>query len=568
MRLPRILVVAIVLAFGMTAPAAAQAQPDVTISFDKNQCSIVVDSGSTAAKISFKFTEVQIGGRSVSVGSQRLIAGDSLFVGERVVNLSKLAVQGVVQRAGFYDISLGDAASSSRRGRADANRYASFSQLKLAAGDFVRGNAIVVGGELESDAEVNGYVIALFGDINLGAAATCHRDVLAVGGRIQRDRKARIYGALQSTDSWKRSDIFRRRQRNYGYQPITWSKGLSYNRVDGLTLNAGVAFQSEENFVPRFFAEVGYGASSSIWKYRLGFDHRLFDYHQLSYGGAVYRQTKTADDWICAGGENTVYALLRREDFRDYYQGEGAEVFAEQQVNGRHSFRADYHVEVLDSMPAFPRLWALLGGSKDFRSNFSSVAEGARGVGLRAFTNHEAAVALKYKYQSALDPARNASQGWWLAFQYEHSSGAIASDFNYDRYTFEVRRYQRVNELLNINVRAIYGEVTGAAPIHRLFYLGGIRTLRGHEIKQYYGTEVGLINVEYVINPDRTILDFAAVADVGGVGFGDRSLSQSRWRGDVGVAIIIGELVRFELTRPFNGGTNELQPSVLIGGSF
>ena len=67
---------------------------------------------------------------------------------------------------------------------------------------------------------------------------------------------------------------------------------------------------------------------------------------------------------------------------------------------------------------------------------------------------------------------------------------------------------------------------------------------------------------------NRTILDFAAVADVGGVGSGERSLSESRWRGDVGVAVIIGELIRIELTRPFNGDTSELQPSVLIGRSF
>ena len=388
---PRILIVALVF-WGSSAFAEAQTQPDVRISFDKKQCSIAVDTGSAATNISFEFSEVRIGANAVSVGPHRLIAGDSLFVGEVVVDLSKVAIQGVVQREGFYDISLGDAASTSRRGRADANRYGSFTQLKLATGEFVRGSALIVGGELESNAEVNGYVVALFGDIKLGAAATCHRDVLAVGGQIQRDRKARIYGAFQSTESWKRSDIFRRRQRNYGYQPMTWSKGMSYNRVDGLTLNAGVAFQSEENFVPRFFAEVGYGASSNIWKYRLGFDHRFFDYHQLSYGGAVYRQTKTADDWICTSGENTVYALLRREDFRDYYQGEGAELFVEQQINGRHTIRADYFVEVLDSMPAHPRLWALFGGSKDFRSNFSSIAENERGIGLQAFTNHEGGV--------------------------------------------------------------------------------------------------------------------------------------------------------------------------------
>lgn len=564
----RILLVVVVSVLGLNAVTLGQSQPDVLISFDKKECIISVDTGFAKTEVSFQFSEVQTGERTVSIGSRRLILGDSLLVGDRAVDLSRLAVVSVVQREGFYDIALGDVSSTARRGRADANRYASFSQLKLVAGDFVRGSALVVGGSLESNAEINGYVVALFGDIDLGSDATCHRDVLAVGGQIKRDRKARIYGAFQSTDSWRRSDIFKRRQRNYGYQPLAWSKGLAYNRVDGLTLSAGVAFQSEENFVPRFFAGVGYGASSNIWKYKLGFDHRFFDYHQLSYGGAVYRQTKTADEWTCSEGENTVYALLRREDFRDYYQGEGAELFVEQQINVRHTIRADYFIEVLDSLCAYPRLWSLAGGSKDFRSNFSSIPEGERGPALLAFTNHEAVLKLYYKYQSVVDPSRSAPQGWWLSFQYEHSSDAIASDFAYDRYTMETRRYQRLNEYLNINVRAIYGEIKGEAPLHRLYYLGGIRTLRGHKIKEYYGTEMGMLNIEIVINPYRTILDFAALVDVGGVGTKDRSLSESEWRGDFGAAVIVGELFRLELTRPFNGSDNGLQPSVLIGRSF
>ncbi len=564
----RIFIAVLVFAVAMNATTRGQSQPEVVISFDKKVCIISIDTGSAKTEVSFSFSEVRTSDRSVSIGSRRLIIGDSLFVGDRVVDMSKLAVNGVIQREGFYDIALGDASANARRGRADANRYGSFTQLKLPVGEFIRGSAVVVGGELESNAEINGYVVALFGDIKLGPSATCHRDVLAIGGQIKRDRNARVYGAFQSTDSWKRSDIFKRRQRNYGYQPLAWSKGLVYNRVDGLTLNAGVAFQSEENFVPRFFAEVGYGASSNIWKYKLGFDHRVFDYHQLSYGGSVYRQTKTSDEWICSEGENTVYALLRREDFRDYYQGEGAELFVEQQINVRHTIRADYFIEVLDSLCAHPRLWSLVGGSKDFRSNFSSIPEAERGPGLMAFTNHEAALKLYYKYQSVVDPARSAPQGWWLSFQFEHSSDAIASDFVYDRYTLEARRYQRINEFLNVNVRAIYGEITGDAPIHRLYYLGGIRTLRGHKIKEYYGTEMGMLNVEYVINPNRTILDFAALVDVGGVGTKESSLSKSRWRGDVGVAVVIGEIFRIELTRPFNGEDNDLQPSVLIGRSF
>ncbi|MGB5107705.1 MAG: BamA/TamA family outer membrane protein [Candidatus Zixiibacteriota bacterium] len=570
MRITNLTIVALILLGVLSSSTIAQTEPPVIISFDRNQCMISIDTGAAAASVSFKFSEVQVSERSVTAGGKRLIAGDSLTVGERTVNLAKLEVREVSQREGYYDITLEDASASasSRRGRESASRFASFRQYVLAEGDFVRGSVLIAGGRLETDAEINGNVVALFGDIKLGPASTCHRDVLAVGGKIERHSKARIYGAYQSTDSWKRSDIFERRRRNYGHDPISTKMDWSYNRVDGLTLGAGIAFQSEDNIVPRFYMEAGYGATSELWKYRLGFDHKLFDYHQLLFGGSVYRQTRTADDWICTAGENTVYALLRREDFRDYYQGEGAELFVEQHINTRHILRAEYFVEVLDSMPAHPRLWALIGGSKDFRSNFSSLPQPLRGEMQQKLAQDEAALKLSYRYQTVIDQEVTTAQGWWLAFQYEHSSEAITSDFNYDRYTLEARRYQHLNEYLNLNVRARYGEVTGTPGPQNLFYLGGIRTLRGHEIKEYYGESMALLNVEYIVNPARTILDFAVVADVGGAGTKERSLTDSRWHGDCGIAVIIGEWIRIELTRPFNGHTNELQPSVLIGRSF
>ena len=78
------------------------------------------------------------------------MAGDSLLIGDRSVDLSLMGVQEVVQREGSYDILLRDvSAASSRRGRESANRYASFKELVLPEGEFVRGSVLVVGGVLK-----------------------------------------------------------------------------------------------------------------------------------------------------------------------------------------------------------------------------------------------------------------------------------------------------------------------------------------------------------------------------------------------------------------------------------
>ncbi len=553
----------------IAVPAVAQPQPDVLIMFDRRSCTIAVLGTTDSGDVSFRFDAVRVDGRSITAGPNLLITGDSLLVGDAAINLRSMLVADAQQAEGNYTIRLSDAsaAAQSRRGRAPADRFDSFSALEIPATDFVRGSLLAVGGEIIVRGEVNGYVVALFGDVNLTETATCHRDVYAIGGRLQRHNKARVYGALQSSDSWKRSDIFRRRKRLYGHRPVDWMQHFSYNRVDGVTLEAGISFHSEENAMPRFFGEVGYGMSSEQWKYRLGFDQRIFEYNQLSYGGSVHRQTRTDDEWTCGRDENTAYALLFKQDWRDYYQGEGAELFVQQEINTRHELRLSYTIEELDSLPAYPRLWSLLGPNA-FRSNFSSLGEDERPTAMAAYSHDGAELNLSYRYRSNLYQDEGKISGWWLQAQYQHSSSAIASEFKYDRCRIEVRRYQLLNDYLSCNGRAVYGQVNGEAPPHRRFYLGGIRTLRGHPIKEYDGSRLALVNLEYIVNPVRTVLDFVVLFDLGTVGQDSGFLSKSRWRGDFGLGVIIGEDVRLELTRPFNGDLSDLQPSVLIGRSF
>jgi len=64
----------------------------------------------------------------------------------------------------------------------ERNRFASFRKLVIPANDFVRGNTLCIGAETVIDGEVNGNVVALFGDVRLEASAVCQRDVVAIGG--------------------------------------------------------------------------------------------------------------------------------------------------------------------------------------------------------------------------------------------------------------------------------------------------------------------------------------------------------------------------------------------------
>jgi hypothetical protein len=91
--------------------------------------------------------------------------------------------------------------------------------------------------------------------------------------------------------------------------------------------------------------------------------------------------------------------------------------------------------------------------------------------------------------------------------------------------------------------------------------------LRGYDIKEFYGSKMVLANVEYLIDFPSTELGVALLFDIGKTGWDSDFLSEPGWRGDVGAAIdIFG--IRLELTRQFNGYTDDMQFSILIGRSF
>jgi hypothetical protein len=556
----------------LASPVLAQdtTVTELEISFNRTNCALLNVIGNDTARTGFDFGEVRKAGRQVLIRDRVLISGDTLFLGSRVINLAALVPVDVSSWRGGFKITMAkrEDRPRSRRG-GEPNRYAAFEKLSVPGGDFVRDNVLVVGSEAVIEGEVNGYVIALFGDVRLGSTAICQRDVFAIGGNIQKHRLARVYGVYQATDSWRQSGIHFRKRPSADKSAVSLDMEGSYNRVDGLTLMPGVTFRSEEKFVPKFYFKYGYGFTSKLSKYQLGAEQTLFDNNQIKIGGSVYRLTDTEDDWICDESENSIYAVLIREDFRDYYQAEGGNIYIDQSLGFIHNFRIEYSFETLSYMQAHPGLWSLFGGDKHFRDNFSSVTGPLPSSVITDYDKDEAVLEASYVLNTVEDErGEMARAGWVAGVDYLHSSSRLGSDFGYDRFALELRRFQPLTYMQNLNVRLLYGQATGNLPLHRLFYLGGIRTLRGYDIKQYFGTRAALANCEYVVDFPKSHIGLAILFDIGKTGWDSDFWSQGKWRGDVGVGVRILDGLRLELTRQISGDTDKLQPSVLIGRSF
>jgi hypothetical protein len=562
----------LLIGLALAAPAMAldSTETAVEINFSRNSGTIIILTELDTNKVEFQFGEVRKAGHQILLRDRVLISEDTLFVGAKAISLAEMTPSDITSTRSFCKVILTkqDVSTRSRRGT-ERNRFESFQQLSIPTGDFVRGNVLCIGDELLVEGEVNGNVVSLFGDVKLLSSAVCQRDVLAIGGSIHKHRIAQINGMYQSTDDWRQVKARNHRKSREDKSAVSLGLGADYNRVNGLSIMPEISFQSEEKFMPKFNFMYGYGFASKRSVYRLGIEQKIFDYNQTKIGGSVYRLTKTEDEWISRDDENCLYALLAREDFRDYYGAEGGNVYAEQNIGFAHTFRLEYSYEALSWLPAHKGLWSLFGGDKRFRQNFSSVDERRRDAAVNAYDNNEALLKASYVLNTVEDErGEMARAGWVGGIHYEHSSSRLGSDFAFDRFIIELRRYQPLTYMQNFNVRLMYGGANGNLPLHRLFYLGGIRTLRGYDIKQYYGSRLAMANCEYVVDFPRTSVGLALLFDIGKTGWDSDFLSKGEWRGDVGIGVRFDDWLRLELTRQINGDTDKLQLSALIGSSF
>lgn len=541
----------------------------IEIKFDRSSCRISLKQGDRTVTNEFRLDDVRIGHNEVSADGRTIVDAAGFHFQGRTIPLEDIDVDRVSSVRDNYRIVLAQREEpTNRRHARGGDVISAFKNLDIGEEEFIRGDVLVIGADLHVEGEVNGDIVVLFGNIRLTATSVCQRDVLAVDGAIQRHREARIYGTYQATDDWRRWSPRERRHYTTEENEISLSGSVSYDRVDGLGADVGITFRSEERFMPEFFAHYGYGFWSQQSKYRLGFEQKLFNYYRLSFGGEVYRLTKTEDEWRCHQSENNLYAVLAREDFRDYYEGEGGSFFVQQEIAYTHTFRLDYSTEELRFMEANPDLWSVFGGDKKFRANFSSVDAQFLADHMPDYDKNESVLTASYEFNNTEDRYGELMRSGWLArLAVEHSSESIGSDFDYDRYTVELRRFQPLTYRQNCNLRLLYGSATGTLPLHRYFFLGGIRTLRAYEIKEFYGTHMALANLEYVVDFPRTDLGVSLLLDAGKVGWDGDFLSEGDWIGDVGVGCRLAD-VRLELTRQINGYTNDLQFSILIGRSF
>jgi|KBSSwiStaDraftv2_1062776.scaffolds.fasta_scaffold56764_2 hypothetical protein len=326
-----------------------------------------------------------------------------------------------------------------------------------------------------------------------------------------------------------------------------------YNRVDGPALTAGLAVRMERAPAPLVYAQATYAFSRERLLLEGGLEAPLGDPVHVRLGGAAYRRTATEDAWIVDEVENTIFALLARTDYRDYYESEGFEVRAIWQPGLDFALRGDVRVEDQRSLPNEANV-SLTGGNDRFREN-PPIEEGQDGV---------------LSGTVRVGPDRITSDGGTRGtLTYERAGDPVHGDFEYGRVRGQVTTRIRPGKKQDARARLVGGStLTGSLPSQKAWHLGGISTLRGEDFKTFSGDQFLLANAEYYLLARKNVWAFGFL-DWGMAWFGKDNLSRQQFALDGGIGVRIAEgPLAVTAARNLQRSDAAIRVGVRLGGTF
>ncbi|MGA9120337.1 MAG: BamA/TamA family outer membrane protein, partial [Bacteroidota bacterium] len=273
-----------------------------------------------------------------------------------------------------------------------------------------------------------------------------------------------------------------------------------YNRVEGLFLGMG----SEKRYYWNSgrdlsaYGSVGYAFKVHRWWGTVGLARQVAlgesSGQLLEVGLEAFDDPDSKDLWLIGSLENSMAALLMREDFRDLYERRGGSIHAAYYLRTDELFgegSLTFRVERQSSLEGRVS-WSIFGGDKRFRPN-PAIDDGV----LRS-------IVVRGGFSTDKD-TRIARDGWDLLATGEFAGRGLGGDFSFEQYILDARRHILLGRYDNIGVRLRIGTGHGTLPLQRSFALGGLGTLPGFSFKEFSGMDFRanrmlLLNAEYIVN--------------------------------------------------------------------
>jgi hypothetical protein len=372
--------------------------------------------------------------------------------------------------------------------------------------DTINGNVVVKGGSLTVYGIINGDVLVVGGDLRLKHTGKINGNPRVVNGSILKEEGALLNGYEDVVPSEK--PRYRETQKTFSRSgrtfDVLWRSEQTnldnfifrYNRVESLFLGLGTEkkFYWDGEKVWNPYGSIGWGFKSHTWRGNLGLTHQFaFSSDKMNsiieVGAEGYSLTDTKDQWIISQNENTAAALLIHEDFRNYFEREGYTIYS------AWYSKCDYmksELKIAYLMDSYDSLnnkvdWALFGGHKTFRLNPPIQVGKMRSLLLSGGI-------------STITKTTRASEGWSAFGSVEFAKKSWSSEFEFDQYILDVRRFQPLGKYENFNVRIRIGTSCGKLPLQKAYELGGLGTMNAFPFKSDIGNRMLLLNAEFILN--------------------------------------------------------------------
>ena len=299
------------------------------------------------------------------------------------------------------------------------------------------------------------------------------------------------------------------------------------NRVEGLALGAGVAWQMGEDWDGR--ARAGYGFAGELVSGSVRIEAAG------PQGGpaiSLYRDVRDVSDWpVGSRLVNSITSQEMGDDYGDYYSAAGARIEWRRPLGGRWEWTASAAWEWIDSLPVAA---APVRGT--YRPNPDL---GTGDLALVRLALRQRTGGLAERRNTALDAALE--------------SGTMNGGPFYARLSVAGQLQQPVG-VTSVLVRVRAGVADDALPAHRAFVLGGRGTLVGDEFREWGGAASALGHVEWrlpVPFPTLPLGPYARtpgtliVAPFAAVGWAERPAAGAPWRASDGARVTLGLAVEW-----------------------
>ncbi|SYZ73873.1 exported hypothetical protein [Candidatus Zixiibacteriota bacterium] len=422
--------------------------------------------------------------------------------------------------------------------------------VAITSEQFIRGSVVSFWSNIHIDGEINEDVISVYGDIIIGDNAVIRGNIVAINGNITVSKKATIYGSIQSSNIKNRFrfDKWQKWYRKDRYlSPIVM---MYYNRVDGFAPYLGVRFMDEDSLLPKVEAYGGYGFAASRWRFHFGVEQTFLKTTPVTIGGSYYRKLESNDDWIISESENSILAVLAKEDYKDYFEAEGGYGFARITFFSKLSYEIGIQSEKYKWLNGHRRLWSIFGGSKRFPENFRSVVGPYRTIGMAEIDGKEiTSIKTRVAYKPLMPDTLFGFSYWSGSGELEWAPKGGGNDFNFRRYNFQVKRHQVFNAQTGIIIKAIYGGSDDYLPLERKFFLGGLGTLYGYDQKEFMGTQFWMGGFDYGIRFPNSELVGWALYEVGQIAEAPGKLGDAEFKHSLGIGLSLNEDIKMTIAK-------------------